>query len=158
MKLSTRTRYGTRLMLDLARHYGKGFLQLREIAERQEISLKYLEQIVIPLKKAHYIEASRGAKGGYRLARPPEKIMVGEIVALLERGGMLSECLDDPSICKRSDFCPTRHLWKEAEEAIFEKLNRVSLKSLMKETGDEIEAESRTRKEDSGYEGCFHRC
>ena len=84
MKLSTRSCYGARLMLDLAQHYDEGFTQLGEVATRQDISVKYLEQIIIPLKKGLYVKSARGAKGGHMLTRPPNNITVGEIVALLE--------------------------------------------------------------------------
>ena len=86
MKLSTRSRYGTRLMLDLAEHYLKGPIHLKAIALQQGISVKYLEQIIIPLKKAKYIQSVRGPKGGHILAKPPSEISIGEIVALLEEG------------------------------------------------------------------------
>ena len=82
MKLSTRSRYGTRMILEMARHYNKGPLQLGEIAKRQDISLKYLEQIIRPLKKAEYISSVRGPKGGHMLTRAPENITVGEVVAV----------------------------------------------------------------------------
>ena len=73
MKLSTRSRYGTRLMLDMAQHYNEGPIHLGDIAKRQDVSVKYLEQIIIPLKKAHYIESVRGAKGGHILTKPPKR-------------------------------------------------------------------------------------
>ena len=94
MKLSTRSRYGTRLLLDIAQHYNQGPIQLGDIAGRQDISVKYLEQIIIPLKKAHLIETVRGPKGGHLLARPPEEITVAEVVALMEEGASLVECTE----------------------------------------------------------------
>lgn len=131
MKLSTRSRYGTRLMLDMARHYNEGPIQLGDIAKRQDVSVKYLEQIIIPLKKAHYIESVRGPKGGHILAKTPEEITVGEIVTLLEEGISLVECIEDPAVCERADTCPTRLLWKEVSEAIFDKLQAVTLADLV---------------------------
>ena len=136
MKLSTRSRYGTRLMLELAQHYREGPLQLGDIAKRQEVSAKYLEQIIIPLKKAHYIESLRGSKGGHFLAKPPEKITVGEIVAVLEEGTSLVECVADPTVCERADICPTRLLWKEASEAMFDRLEAVTLADLVERAKD----------------------
>jgi Rrf2 family protein len=130
MKLSTRSRYGTRLMLDMAQHYNEGPIQLGDIAKRQDVSVKYLEQIIIPLKKAHYIESVRGPKGGHILTRPPEEITVAEIVAVLEDGLSLVECVDEPSVCERAPACPTRLLWKEASEAMFDKLKAVTLADL----------------------------
>lgn len=131
MKLSTRSRYGTRLMLDLAQHYREGPLQLGDIAKRQEVSVKYLEQIIIPLKKAHYIASVRGRKGGHVLTKPPEEITVGEIVALLEESSGLVECSKDTTVCERADFCPTRLLWKEASEAMFDRLEGITLADLV---------------------------
>ncbi len=132
MKLSTRSRYGTRLMLDMAQHYQEGPIQLGDIAKRQDVSVKYLEQIIIPLKKAHYIESVRGPKGGHVLTRPPEEITVGEIVAVLEDGTSLVECTADTSVCERADSCPTRLLWKEASEAMFDRLKAITLADLVK--------------------------
>jgi len=131
MKLSTRSRYGTRLMLDLAKHYDEGPIQLGDIAKRQDVSVKYLEQIIIPLKKAHYIESVRGPKGGHILTKPPEEITVGEIVALLENGTGLVECTEDTTVCERADNCATRLLWKEASEAMFDRLQAITLADLV---------------------------
>jgi Rrf2 family iron-sulfur cluster assembly transcriptional regulator len=131
MKLSTRSRYGTRLMLDMAQHYREGPIHLGDIAKRQDVSVKYLEQIIIPLKKAHYIESIRGSKGGHILTKPPEEITVGEIVALMEQGTSLVECVADPTVCERADICPTRLLWKEASQAMFDRLEAVTLADLM---------------------------
>jgi Rrf2 family protein len=131
MKLSTHSRYGTRLMLDMAQHYNDGPIHLSDIAKRQDISVKYLEQIIIPLKKAGYIKSLRGAKGGHILAKPPEKITVKEIVGLLEKGTSLVECCDDTTVCKRTDICPTRILWKEASEAMFDRLQAITLADLV---------------------------
>jgi Rrf2 family iron-sulfur cluster assembly transcriptional regulator len=130
MKLSTKSRYGTRLMLDMAQHYDQGPIQLGEIAKRQEISVKYLEQIIIPLKKAHYVLSTRGPKGGHFLARPPEEITLGEIVALLEEGHSLVECSEHAEVCDRSGTCPTRLIWKEVAQAMFDKLESITLADL----------------------------
>ena len=134
MKLSTRSRYGTRLMLDMAEHYHDGPIRLMTIAQRQDISVKYLEQIIIPLKKAEYIKSVRGPKGGHKLTRSPEEITIGEIVAVLEDGVSLVECSDNGDSCKRSSFCPTRHIWLEASRAMFERLNSLTLADLLAKT------------------------
>jgi Rrf2 family protein len=131
MKLSTRSRYGTRLMLDMARHYDEGPIQLGEIAKRQDVSIKYLEQIIIPLKKASYIKSVRGPKGGHVLTRPPEEITVGEIVAVLEAGISLVECVENSRVCDRSGICPTRLLWQEITEAMMDRLRAVTLADLV---------------------------
>jgi len=132
MKLSTRSRYGTRLLLDLAEHGCEKFVQLKDVSRRQGISLKYLEQIVIPLKKANYLVSARGAGGGYRLARSPGQITVGEIVALLEGGNSITHCATKPEVCDRTQSCLTRKLWIETAEVIFEKLNSVTLSDLIR--------------------------
>ena len=138
MKLSTRSRYGTRLMVDMAQHYNQGPVQLGDIAKRQDISLKYLEQIIIPLKKARYIKSIRGPKGGHFLAKAPEKITVAEIVALLEEGATLTDCSENAKVCERADFCPTRMVWKEAAEAMFDKLQSITLADLAAKAGRSI--------------------
>jgi Rrf2 family iron-sulfur cluster assembly transcriptional regulator len=144
MKLSTRSRYGTRLMLDMAQHYNEGPIQLGDIAKRQDISVKYLEQIIIPLKKAHYIESVRGPKGGHILAKAPEEITVGEIVLLLEDGVSLVECTGDTAVCDRADICPTRLLWKEVSEAMFARLQATTLADLVKKANTMESMESKT--------------
>lgn len=134
MRLSTRSRYGTRLVLDMARHYQQGPIQLGAIARRQNISVKYLEQIIIPLKRSNYVTSVRGAKGGHLLAKAPEEITVGEIVALLEKDTDLTECSQHPEVCERSQTCITRLLWKEACEAMYERLDAITLADLLKLT------------------------
>jgi len=131
MKLSTRSRYGTRMILDMAQHYNGKPIQLGDIARRQNISLKYLEQIIRPLKKANYIKSFRGAKGGHMLNKPPEKITVGEIVALLEGGASLTQCSENPDTCDRVDNCLTRYLWLEASRAMFERLRTITFADLL---------------------------
>ncbi len=131
MKLSTRSRYGTRLILDMARHYNQGPIQLGEIAKRQNISLKYLEQIIRPLKKAKYIKSFRGSKGGHMLNKSPAEITVGEIVALLEGGSTFTRCVENPETCDRVDRCLTRHVWQEASKALFERLHEFNFADLL---------------------------
>jgi Rrf2 family protein len=118
-------------MLDLAEHGVNQFVQLKDVSRRQEISLKYLEQIIIPLKRAKYLVSARGAGGGYRLARAPEEITVGEIVALLEGGESIAQCATNPEICDRAPSCLTRNLWVQTGEAMFGKLNSVTLSDLI---------------------------
>jgi Rrf2 family protein len=118
-------------MLDMAQHYNEGPIQLGDIAKRQDLSVKYLEQIIIPLKKAGYIDSVRGPKGGHVLAKSPEEINLGEIVALLEETTSLVACIEEPEVCERADTCPTRLVWKEVSEAVFEKLKAVTLADLV---------------------------
>jgi Rrf2 family protein len=117
----------------MARFYEKGPIQLSEIAKRQNVSVKYLEQILIPLKKAGYVASKRGPKGGHMLAVPPQEITVGEIVSRLEGSPELIDCLANPEVCERSDTCPTRPLWKEVMSAMQEKLDAVTLADLLDE-------------------------
>jgi Rrf2 family iron-sulfur cluster assembly transcriptional regulator len=131
MKLSTKTRYGTRLILDMAQNYGQGAIQLGEIANRQNISLKYLEQIIRPLKKANYVKSFRGAKGGHMLTKPPEEITVSEVVAVLEGGRTLIRCDKNPENCDRVDSCLTRYLWIEAAYAMFQRLSTITFADLL---------------------------
>jgi Rrf2 family protein len=123
------------MMLDLAQHGDKGPVQIGSIAKRQDISVKYLEQLIIPLKKAHYITSVRGPKGGHMLTKSPDKINVGEIVKLLEGGINLSDCVTQPELCDRYESCLTRAVWKEATEAMYNKLNSITLSEMIKQTG-----------------------
>ena len=127
MKLSTRSRYGTRMMLDLAQHYNEGPIQAGLIAKRQDISVKYLEQLIIPLKKANLIRSVRGPKGGHLLARPPKEISIGQVVQVLEGGIDLSLCVGDADVCGKSEECLIRSTWEEATKAMYHKLDSVSL-------------------------------
>lgn len=131
MKLSTRSRYGTRMILDMAQHDNGKPVQLGDIAKRQNVSVKYLEQIIMPLKEANYINSFRGSKGGHLLSKAPEEITVGEIVALLEGGTSLTQCVNEPEACDRVDNCVTRYLWVEASKAIFNRLSTITFADLV---------------------------
>lgn len=135
MKLSTRSRYGTRMMLDLAKHSNEGPVQIGDIAGREDISVKYLEQLIIPLKKAGLIESVRGPKGGHMLARPPEDITVGEIVRVLEGRGSLTDCIENPGMCEKTNRCLTRTVWEVATQAMYERLDATTLAKII-ENGD----------------------
>ena len=131
MKLSTRARYGTRMMVELAQHYKKGPIPISEISKRQEISGKYLEQLIIPLKKAKYIKSVRGPKGGHMLAKSPKKITIGEIVKLLEGTVDLTGCIENPKKCNRSKSCLIRSIWVKGAEAMFDELNSTLLSEVI---------------------------
>lgn len=135
MKLSTRSRYGLRMMLDMAQHCEEGPVQIGSIAKRQDISVKYLEQLIIPLKKANYIKSVRGPKGGHMLAKTADQITVGEIVRLLEGGINLADCISQPEICERHAGCLTRAVWQEATSAMYEKLDAITLAEMIERTG-----------------------
>ena len=132
MKLSTRGRYGTRMMLDMAEHYEDGPVQIGDIAKRVDVSVKYLEQLIIPLKKAGYVKSVRGPKGGHMLTRDPNKITIGEIVCVLEGGIDLSECIENPDVCSKSKDCSARGMWQEATKAMHNKLNSVTLSDMIR--------------------------
>ncbi|MEE4353059.1 MAG: Rrf2 family transcriptional regulator [Desulfatiglans sp.] len=136
MKLSTRSRYGTRMMADLAEHYDEGPVQIGSIAKRQEVSVKYLEQLIIPLKRSGFIKSVRGPRGGHMLSRPPEEITIGEIVTVLEGGIDLTGCLEEVDLCERSGHCLMRKVWQEASDAMYEKLNDKSLADLVRPSSE----------------------
>jgi Rrf2 family protein len=132
MKLSTRSRYGVRMMSDLAENFGKKPVFLKDIAKREEISEKYLSIIVIPLRGAGLIQSTRGAHGGYTLAKRPEEISVQDIFDALEGKICLVDCVENPKECPRVGICPTRDIWSVLGEKIRETLNSVTLADLVK--------------------------
>ena len=119
------------MILDLAQHHGQGAIQLGEIANRQKISLKYLEQIIRPLKQAGFIKSFRGAKGGHVLNKLPSEVTVGEVVALLEGGKTLVSCEQKPEVCDRVDSCVTRYIWIEAATAMYDRLATITFADLL---------------------------
>jgi len=129
MKLSTRARYGVRMMLSLAQKYGNGPVFLKDIAKREEISEKYLSLIIIPLRGAGLVISNRGAYGGYTLAREPSKINVKEIVDVLE-GDCLVNCIKDSSACSRISTCAARDIWILLGGKISETLESITLEKL----------------------------
>ncbi len=130
MKLSTRARYGARLMIFLARHYGQGSVFLREIAQEEDISEKYLSLIILSLKGAGLVNSARGANGGYSLAKPPSQINLRQIVEVFE-GKCIVDCLKNPSSCPRASVCASRDVWSLLGEKISETLESVSLEQLV---------------------------
>ena len=131
MKLSTRSRYGTRILVDLARHDDRGPVQIGEISKRQDISVKYLEQLIRPLKQADLVTSVRGPKGGHLLAKKPEEITLGQIVRLFEGQSELVECISNPEKCAMSDDCQVRLAWQDATKVLYEKLDSTSIADLM---------------------------
>ncbi|MBN1409529.1 MAG: Rrf2 family transcriptional regulator [Spirochaetales bacterium] len=134
MKLSKRTRYGLRLMIELALNYNKGALNLNEIARREEISLKYLSQIIIPLKNSGFVHSIRGSSGGYILSKPPDEVTVYDIVTILEGEMDIVECINDPALCDRNTYCTARNVWSRLNQSIVSLLESITLKSLARET------------------------
>jgi len=131
MKLSTRGRYGVRLMLDLALHQGEGPVLLREIAKRQEISEKYLWQLINPLKAAGMINSQRGAHGGYVLAKKPAEINLQQILSVLEGSLCMVDCVENPAGCDRAPGCVTRDVWTEASKGILDTLEAMTLEKMV---------------------------
>jgi Rrf2 family cysteine metabolism transcriptional repressor len=131
MKLSTRTRYGTRALLDLARHEDNRPVQLKDIASRQSISLPYLEHIITPLVGAGIVRSTRGARGGLQLSRRPDELKLSEVVQLLEGADMPVDCINDPESCARSNLCATRDVWSGIKTAIDRTLNSITLQDLV---------------------------
>ena len=131
MKISTRTRYGIRATIELANHSQQGPLQLRVIAERQGISVKYLEQLMAVLRSAGLVRSVRGAKGGYTLARPATDIKLSDVFHCLEGPVATAECVDNQDFCQRAIDCVARLLWNRVEVAINEVLDAVTLQDLV---------------------------
>jgi Rrf2 family cysteine metabolism transcriptional repressor len=131
MRLSTRGRYGTRLMVDLAQHYADGPVPLAEIAKRQNLSAKYLEQLIILLKGAGLIRSVRGRRGGYMLTRKPEEISVGDIVETLEGKLSVVDCVLEPELCYRAAECPTRDIWVDITDMLKQQLFSLSLGDIL---------------------------
>jgi Rrf2 family protein len=131
MKLSTRTRYGIRAIIELAQHEGKRPLQLKLIAERQGISVKYLEQLMSLLRSSGFVRSVRGSKGGYILARAPEHIKLNEVFRCLEGPVTTAECTENQDYCERAADCVAREVWLQVEEAIQRVLSSISLADLV---------------------------
>ena len=132
MKISTKGRYALRLMIDLAQHDAAGYIPLRDISKRQEISAKYLEQIVVQLSRAGLVTSTRGAQGGYQLARHPAEYTVGEILRITEGSLAPVACLDhDPVECSRADECITLGIWRGLYDIVNKYLDSVTLEELV---------------------------
>lgn len=132
MKLSTKGRYGIKAMVDIALEYGSGLLSVNQLAEKQGISVAYLEQIIAALKKAGLVIAARGVNGGYTLSRPPEKIFVGEVLQALEGSTAILDCVgvDDSAECTNACYCSARPLWIKLQQKIDEVLNTTTIKEM----------------------------
>ena len=133
MKLSTRTRYGARLMLRLACEYGKELVLLRTIAKVEAISEKYLSQIIIPLKAAGLVNSVRGVQGGYMLAKDPKIITMKDIFYALEGKTDIVDCVSNKASCKRSSICVTSDVWVRMKDSINTTLEGFTLEGLVKE-------------------------
>ncbi|MBN2642580.1 MAG: Rrf2 family transcriptional regulator [Victivallales bacterium] len=133
MKLSTRSRYGLRLMFELALAYGSRAIQLQDIAQRQELSEKYLSKLIISLRGAKLIGSVRGAHGGYVLKRDPDKITLKEIVSSLEGGLSIVDCTENSSECERVKKCPTRDVWCGLNKVVSDYLEGITLADIVEQ-------------------------
>ena len=131
MKLSTRGRYGTRALLELALHQGGTPVLLRDIAERQQISLPYLEHLITPLIAGGIVRSTKGPRGGVLLVKAPEEIKLSEVIQILEGSIAPAECVTNPRVCTRSEFCVTRDIWDELKRVIDGVLESTTLQDLV---------------------------
>lgn len=135
MKLSQKGRYGVLALQDLANEYGKGPVSLKSIAQRQEISENYLEQLMGILRKAGFVKSIRGAQGGYELAKAPQEISIGEIIVAMEGPIAFAECMTfadgtTPFVCEKAGSCSRRSVWDKIGRRINEVLNSITLEEL----------------------------
>lgn len=144
MKLSTKGQYGTRALLDLALHETDEPVPLKDIAQRQQIPLQYLEHLITPLITAGIIRSIRGAKGGIMLAKTPEEIRLNEVIQALEGPIGPTECLNNPGVCDRSASCVTRDVWDELKKAMEGVLEGTTLQDLADRQRKKEQAESLT--------------
>lgn len=132
MRISTKGRYAVRVMLDLAIHNTGEYIKVKQIAQRQEISDKYLEQIIAILNRAGYVKSVRGAQGGYKIAKEPKEYTIGMILRLTEGSLNPVVCLDDDvNECERCDTCETLQVWKDLSEAIHDVVDKVTIADLL---------------------------
>jgi Rrf2 family iron-sulfur cluster assembly transcriptional regulator len=131
MKLSTKTRYGTRILIELALRVDQGAIQVSKIAASQKIPVKYLEQILRSLKMAGIVKSVRGPKGGHLLVKAPQDISLGEIVRLFEGQTDLVQCVSTPEKCEMASECLVRNAWYEATSVLYEKLDGISIADLV---------------------------
>lgn len=144
LKLSTKGRYGLKAMFDLAQHFGEGPISLKSIAERQEISEHYLEQLISGLRKAGLVKSVRGAQGGYVLGREAGKIRIGDVIRVLEGPIAPVDCVaeEDPECCSKADYCVTRSVWEKVRDSIAEVLDSITLEDMVKDS-EQKEADRR---------------
>lgn len=131
MKLSTKMRYGTRVMVDLAMVYPKRAVSVKELATNQHLSIKYLEHIMAALKGSGLIKPERGVHGGYSLARHPSAIRLAEVYRAFEGPFSLLDCIEDPNCCEMHEECPARDTWVEMNEALEKILDRTTIQDLL---------------------------
>ena len=139
MKLSTRSRYGTRALIDIAINSNGRPVLLRDVARRQEISTMYLEHRITPLISAGIVRSTRGAKGGVWIAKSLNEVRLTEVIQLLEGSLAPVECVDDPKYCRRYDACVTREVWTELKRAMTGVLGGTTLEELVERQKRKLE-------------------
>jgi len=144
LKISTKGRYALRLMLDLALHNDRDCVSLKEISERQDISVKYLEQIITVLNRAGFVRSVRGAQGGYMLSQKPEEYTVGDIIRLMEGNLAPVSCMEDrENRCERASSCVTVEVWEKIGEAVNKIIDGITLADLVARTYEKSGADYR---------------
>ena len=138
MKLSTRGRYGTRAMLDLAMHNGERIVLLKDIAKRQDISERYLENIMRILVSNGLVTSIQGRSGGFNLAKEPGDIKLSQIIQAVEGSISPVSCVDNPKSCKRTKACVTREIWGKLKKAMFDVLDSITLEDMVKMQKDKV--------------------
>lgn len=139
MKISTKGRYALRMLVDLAQRQNEGYIPLKDIAERQGLSKKYLEQIVPILNKSDILQTCRGFRGGYRLAKSPDKYTVGDILRITEGSLSPVACMDyESGQCQRNEHCPTLYVWQGLNRAINEYLDSITLQDILDHQNEQI--------------------
>ena len=137
MKISTKGRYALRLMVDLAEHKDSGFIALKDVAKRQNISKKYLEQIVPVLNGAGLLTTNRGNRGGYKLAKEPKEYTVGDILRITEGSIAPVSCLEsDVNSCERKNFCQTLYVWEGLYKVVNEYLDSITVQGIVDKIGN----------------------
>lgn len=132
MMISTRGRYALRVLLELAENQKEGYIAMKQVAMRQELSLKYIEQIMPVLSKNHYVKGIQGKGGGYRLVKAPEEYRVGDILRLTEGNLAPVACLEcDAKMCRRANTCKTLPMWKEFHQMVLDYFDNITLLDLL---------------------------
>ncbi len=136
MRLSTKGEYASRAMLELSLYYKKRSLHIREISKAQDIPERFLEQILLLLKRAGYLRSKKGQKGGYNLAKPPSRISVAEIIRVMDGPLAPIDCVSVTAheVCPREKFCGLRLLWKEVRDSVAQILEKTTFEDLVKRT------------------------
>jgi Rrf2 family protein len=147
MKVSTRGEYGVRAMVALAHHYGIGPMSIAAVARESAVPYAYLEQLIVPLRKAGLVESKRGAQGGYRLTRPPEEVRVGEVYRVMEGPVAPMDCVSEnvaDQTCPLIDGCETRPVWLKVRDSIVGALDSVTLADLIRQS--QVRREARAKR------------